>query len=208
MVTHTVFYVYREAFWAVLGLVLLKEAAFGVGCWYSPPSPFFSRYLFSGLPGSIMDVLREQLAKSLTGGQAFVSFKKALDGISVEVCNKKTGKHLHTIYQELEHMRIAQEDLLYYALLDEWESPSFPDGLWPKDGYVATQEEWDKSVKGFFSDLNKAVELVENSEIDLLSLIPRSEYTYLREIIIIVEHNAYHLGKIVDIRKALGDWKS
>lgn len=154
-----------------------------------------------------MDALREQLSKSLRGGQAFVPHKKALAGIKPEIFNKKTNQSLHTIYQELEHMRIAQEDLLYYALLDEWESPSFPDGLWQKDGYIATQEEWDKAVNAFFSDLEKTVELVENLEIDILSLIPRSEYTYLREIVIIIEHNAYHLGKIVDIRKALGDWK-
>ncbi len=155
-----------------------------------------------------MDVLREQLAKSLQGGQAFVSFKKALDGVIPEVFNKKPSKGLHTIYQELEHMRIAQEDLLYYALLDEWDSPPWPEGFWPKDGYVASQGDWDKTVEGFFGDLEKALKLVENPEIDLFSLIPGSEYTYLREIIIIIEHNAYHLGKIVDIRKALGDWKS
>jgi len=65
---------------------------------------------------------------------------------------------------------------------------------------------WDDTVEGFFSDLDKAVELVENMEIDPLSLVPRSKLTYLREIMIIIEHNAYHLGKIVDIRKAHGNW--
>ena len=153
-----------------------------------------------------MDDLRGQLSKSLRGGHAFVSYKKALDGIKPEIFNRKTSQSLHSIYQELEHMRIAQEDLLYYALLDDWESPSFPDGLWPKSGYMATQEEWDITLNGFMSDLNRAVELVNNPEVDLQSLIPRSEYTYLREIMLIIEHNAYHLGKIVDIRKALGDW--
>ncbi len=70
-----------------------------------------------------------------------------------------------------------------------------------------TENMWDETVEGFFSDLNKAVRLVENTEIDLLSLVPRSKLTYLREIMIIIEHNAYHLGKIVDIRKAHGNWK-
>ena len=154
-----------------------------------------------------MDALREQLSKSLVGGQAFVPLKKALADISPDIFNKVPAKGLHSIYQELEHMRRAQEDLLYYALLDEWESPDWPEGFWPKDGYVATQEEWDNSVDGFFSDMEKAVELVNNTDIDLVGLIPRSEYTYLREIVVIIEHNAYHLGKIVDIRKALGDWK-
>jgi len=65
---------------------------------------------------------------------------------------------------------------------------------------------WDDTVEGFFSDRDKAVELVANIEIDPLSLVPRSKLTYLREIMIIIEHNAYHLGKIVEIRKAHGNW--
>ena len=155
-----------------------------------------------------MQPLRDQLSKSLKGGQAFVTHKKALEGIKTENRNKKTSEHLHTIYQELEHMRIAQEDLLYYAIEDTWDSPPWPEGFWPKPGVEATEAMWKKSVEGFFSDIEKAVELVKDEKIDLLSIIPGSEeYTYLREIVIIIEHNAYHLGKIVDIRKALGNWK-
>lgn len=155
-----------------------------------------------------MQPLRDQLAKSLKGGQAFVPYEKALEGIKPENRGKKTNEHLHTIYQELEHMRIAQQDLLYYAILDKWESPPWPEGFWPKPDVEVTEEMWKKSVDGFFSDQEKAVELVNNEDIDLLSIIPGSdEYTYLREIVIIIEHNAYHLGKILDIRKSLGDWK-
>ena len=154
-----------------------------------------------------MQPLRDQLSKSLKGGQAFVPHKKALEGIKPENRNKKQNAHLHTIYQELEHMRIAQQDLLYYAIDDSWESPDWPDGFWPKSDIEVTDAMWDASVEGFFSDLEKAVELVKNEDIDLQSIIPGSdEYTYLREIVIIIEHNAYHLGKIVDIRKAFGDW--
>ena len=73
---------------------------------------------------------------------------------------------------------------------------------------MATDEEWNGTVEKFFGDLDKAVELVMDPEIDLLSLVPGSiAYTYLREITVIIEHNAYHLGKILDIRKALGNWK-
>jgi hypothetical protein len=87
-------------------------------------------------------------------------------------------------------MRIAQQDLLYYAIEDEWNAPDWPDGVWPEPGIEVTDAMWNASVN-----------------IDLQSIIPGSiEYTYLREIIIIIEHNAYHLGKIVDIRKAFGDW--
>lgn len=154
-----------------------------------------------------MKALRDQLAKSLGGGQAFLTHKKGFEGIKPEFRNVKPNKNLHSIYEELEHMRIAQQDLLYYAIEDEWDSPDWPEGFWPKPGIEISEEDWKKSVDGFFSDIEKAIELVKNPEIDLLSIIPGStEYTYLREIVIIIEHNAYHLGKIMDIRKALGNW--
>lgn len=155
-----------------------------------------------------MDVLREHLVKSLRGGQAFVPYGKALEGIKPELRGVRPNDELHSIYEELEHMRICQEDLLYYALEPDWESPNWPDGFWPQPKQEIPDEEWNKTVDGFFNDQNKAVEMVEDPDIDLLSIIPGSiEYTYLREVTIIIEHNAYHLGKILDIRKALGNWK-
>jgi hypothetical protein len=155
-----------------------------------------------------MEVLREHLVKSLKGGQAFVPYRKALEGIRPELRGVRPNDELHSIYEELEHMRICQEDLLYYALEPDWESPNWPDGFWPQPKQEIPDEEWNKTVDGFFNDQNKAVEMVEDPDIDLLSIIPGSiEYTYLREVTIIIEHNAYHLGKILDIRKALGNWK-
>lgn len=155
-----------------------------------------------------MDVLREHLVGSLRGGQAFVSFEKALSGVNPEVINVRPGEALHSVYEELEHMRIAQRDLLLYAFDEGWEPRPWPEGFWPEPGFEASVEDWEESLNGFMGDLGKAVELVEDPEIDLLSVIPGSvnEFTYLREITIIIEHNAYHLGKIVDIRKALGNW--
>lgn len=153
-------------------------------------------------------MLREHLVKSLKGGQAFVPYRKALEGIRPDLRGVRPNDKLHSIYEELEHMRICQEDLLYYALEPDWDSPEWPAGFWPKPSQKISDEEWDRSVNGFFKDLNKAVEMVEDPNIDLLSIIPGSiEYTYLREVTIIIEHNAYHLGKILDIRKALDNWK-
>jgi hypothetical protein len=155
-----------------------------------------------------MDVLREHLGRSLKSGQAFVSFEKALSKVKPEYINTRPNGALHSVYEELEHMRIAQHDLLYYAFDEGWEPRSWPEGFWPVSGFEASWGDWEKAVEGFMGDLEKAVELVENPEVDLLSVIPGSvnEFTYLREIMIIIEHNAYHLGKIVDIRKALRDW--
>ena len=157
---------------------------------------------------SRVDVLREHLARSLKGGQAFISFEKALSGINPDKINDKPNGALHSIYEELEHMRLAQQDLLYYCYEEGWEPRQWPEGFWPVPGFEASVEDWEEALRGFMGDLEKAVDLVEDPEIDLLSVIPGSvnEFTYLREITIIVEHNAYHLGKIVDIRKTLGDW--
>jgi len=136
-----------------------------------------------------------------------VSYEKALDGVNTELRSVRPNEALHSIYEELYHMAVAQEDLLYYALMDVWDSPEWPGGFWPEPGREATDEEWNEAVK-FLGDLDKAVELVMDPGIDLLALVPGSTaYTYLREITVIIEHNAYHLGKILDIRKALGDWK-
>jgi hypothetical protein len=155
-----------------------------------------------------MDILREHLVRSLRGGQAFVSFEKALSKVKPEYINTRPNNALHSVYEELEHMRIAQHDLLYYAFDEGWEPRTWPEGFWPEPGFKASVEDWEKSVKEFMGDLEKTVEMADNPEIDPLSVIPGSvnEFTYLREIMIIIEHNAYHLGKIVDIRKTLGDW--
>ncbi|MBC8497881.1 DinB family protein [Candidatus Bathyarchaeota archaeon] len=135
-------------------------------------------------------------------------YKKALEGIRPELRGVRPDDSLHSIYEELEHMRICQEDLLYYAIDPDWESPEWPSGLWPTPSQEVSDKEWDKTVNGFFRDMDRAVEMVKDQDIDLLSVIPGSdEYTYLREVVIIIEHNAYHLGKILDIRKALDNWR-
>lgn len=154
-----------------------------------------------------MDALREHLVKSLKGGQAFVPFKKALAGIRPELRNVRPNKELHSIYEELEHMRSAQKDLLDFALDPDWKPPKWPEDFWPQPGRELSDEEWNKTLNGFFKELDRAIRLVKDPKIDLLSDVPQTENTYLREIMLIIEHNAYHLGKILDIRKALGNWK-
>jgi hypothetical protein len=154
-----------------------------------------------------MDALGDHLVKSLKGGQAFVPFNKALAGIRPELRNVRPNKELHSIYEELEHMRSAQKDLLDFALDPDWKPPKWPEDFWPQPGRELSDEEWDKTFNGFFKELDRAIRLVKDPKIDLLSDVPQTENTYLREIMLIIEHNAYHLGKILDIRKALGNWK-
>ncbi len=101
-----------------------------------------------------MDVLREHLVRSLRGGQAFVSFDTALSGVRPDLINVKPGGALHSLFEELEHMRLAQNDLLYYAFEEGWEPRPWPEGFWPEPGFEASLEDWEESVKGFMGDLD------------------------------------------------------
>ena len=154
-----------------------------------------------------MEILRKQLVNSLKGGQAFVPIEKAINNVSPAVRNKKPNENIHSIWEELEHIRLAQEDIYKYMINPDWQSPKWPEGYWPKLTISLSDEQWGKTYNGFINDINKVIELVHDPSIDLLAIIPHTTaHTYLREFSIIVEHNAYHVGKIVDIRKVLNDW--
>jgi hypothetical protein len=152
-------------------------------------------------------ILRQNLVESLRGGHAHVTPEQALDGLAPALRNVRPANSPHSVWENLEHMRLAQEDILRYTLDASWVSPAFPEGYWPQETGELTEEAWATSVAGFFSDFEELVKLVEDNNLDLTAEIPHGEgHTYLREILLAADHNAYHLGQIVQIRKALGDW--
>jgi uncharacterized damage-inducible protein DinB len=151
--------------------------------------------------------LRQNLVELLRGGHAHVTPESALDGLDPALRHARPADGLHSIWEELEHLRIAQEDILRYTLDAAWVSPAFPEGYWPKATEPLTEEAWEASVAAFFADLEAVIKLVEDQRLDLTSEIAHGEgRTYLREILLVADHNAYHLGQIVQIRKMLGDW--
>lgn len=153
--------------------------------------------------------LRKDLIDLLRGGQAHLSIKKSLDGIKPSIRNIRPQGGVGSIYELLEHLRLAQEDILRYTLDQNWESPSFPDGYWPSNNDLLTEEIWEETVAGFFNDLDELITFVRETDLDLTGEIPHGEgRTYLREVLLVADHNAYHLGQIMQIRKQLGDWKS
>ena len=150
--------------------------------------------------------LRETLIEFLEKGPAHLSVKDAMTGIRVENRNKTIGKSITTIWEELEHMRLAQEDILHYTLDATWTSPPWPEGYWPEKGINLSDDQWDDTVTFFLKDLRQIVDLVNEKQIDLTEKIPHGGWhTYLREILLVIDHNAYHLGKIVHMRRLLGD---
>ena len=151
--------------------------------------------------------LRENLVELLRGGHAHTTAEKALADVKPELRNTRPAEGLHSVWEELEHLRIAQEDILLYTIDESWKSPEFPAGYWPAKVEIVTDKMWSASVKDFFDDLEELIRLAENTEIDLTAKIPHGEgRTYLREILLAADHNTYHLGQLVQTRKALGDW--
>jgi len=152
-------------------------------------------------------ILRQNLVELLRGGHAHIAAEQALDGLNPTLRNVRPATGEHSVWEELDHLRLAQEDILRYTLDASWTSPPFPEGYWPKATDQLTEEAWSASVAAFFADLDEVIKLAQDSTVDLTAEIPHGEgHTYLREILLVADHNAYHLGQIVQIRKALGDW--
>jgi DinB family protein len=152
-------------------------------------------------------ILRQNLVELLRGGHAHLTPQHALDGLSPALRNVRPANSPHSVWENLEHIRLAQEDILRYTIDASWVSPDFPEGYWPKETGELTEEAWAASVAAFITDLEEIVKLVEDRNLDLTAEIPHGEgRTYLREILLVADHNAYHLGQIVQIRKSLGDW--
>ena len=151
--------------------------------------------------------LREQVIYLLKGGGAHVHFMDGLDGFPAAKYGAFAQGLPHTGWQLLEHSRIAQWDILEFSRNPKHVSPDFPGGYWPKTPVPPDEKAWESSVQAFERDLKEMVALVENPKTNLFAKIPHGEgQTILREALVLADHNAYHLGQLVDLRRALGAW--
>ena len=152
--------------------------------------------------------LRQHLLELLAGGGAHAKFGDVIKDLPVKLRGVKPSKFLHTAWMLLEHMRLAQWDILEFSRNAKHVSPEFPAGYWPKTEGPPNAAAWDKSVGQFRSDLKEMEELVANPKTDLFARIPWGEgQTILREALLVADHNAYHLAQLVDLRRLLGAWK-
>jgi hypothetical protein len=146
--------------------------------------------------------LREQLVKLLKARQAHLTSIEVLENIEPDIRTRRVPGMAHSIWDLLEHIRIAQEDILRYTLDPDWISPKFPVGYWPSKTDEISGNMWDQSVAAFRRDLEELSGIAMNPELDLNSKIPHGgDHTYLREILIAADHNAYHLGQIIQLKK-------
>lgn len=151
--------------------------------------------------------LREQLVDLLTSKNAHADFEAAIHDIPVEVRGKRPKGAEHSPWEVLEHLRIAQWDILEFSVNPKHKSPEWPSGYWPKNQAPANAEEWDRSVKTFRRDLKKLCDLVASESTDLFAKIPHGDgQTILRQALLVADHNAYHLGELVLLRRLLGAW--
>lgn len=155
------------------------------------------------------DPLRAQLERLLDWEEAHVGFDKAVLGIPVDQRGAQAAGFQHSPWQLLEHMRLAQKDLLDFCLNARYEHAlAWPDDYWPQSPAPPGLKAWDESVADFKADLEKVKELVRDPSVDLFASVPTGKdlQTHLRAILLVADHNAYHVGQLVAVRQALGCW--
>lgn len=147
-----------------------------------------------------------ELEKLLQGGSAHVGLKKALDGLPPGLRGEKPAPLPYSIWQLVEHIRIAQWDMVEFCKDARHQSPQWPDEYWPKETAPASEEAWNKSVEQINADLESFIGLLRGA--DLYKPLPHgSGQTVLLEALQLADHNAYHTAEIVVIRRLLGAWK-
>jgi hypothetical protein len=152
--------------------------------------------------------LREHLTKLLDGAEAHADWRAVFADMPEDLRGNKPQGSPHTAWQLLEHMRIAQWDILEFSRDPKHVSPQFPDGYWPSTDAPPSADAWEKSVKAFARDLEDLKKLASDPKIDLFERIAHGNgQTILREALLTADHNAYHLGQMVLLRKMLGAWQ-
>ena len=153
--------------------------------------------------------LRNQLTRMLTVRQAHMDFEDAVAEFPEEYINTRPPNCDYSFWHLLEHMRIAQEDIIEYILADAYQWPNFPDDYWPDKSTGTDLVGWQNTIKQFMFDRQKLVEIINDPTVDLIAPLPNSgdyQHNILREINIIANHNAYHTGELGILRQAMELW--
>ncbi len=151
--------------------------------------------------------LRQHVLHLLESGGAHLDFEKAIAGLPTEQRAVKPAGAAHTAWQLLEHLRIAQWDILEFSRNPKHVSPEWTRGYWPEGDTPPNDAAWDRSLEAFRADLKAIKHLVADRATDLFRRIPHGDgQTILREALLVADHNAYHLGQLVMLRRLLGAW--
>jgi DinB superfamily len=151
--------------------------------------------------------LKKDLLALLTGADAHASFDDAIRNLPPELRGQHPANAPHSAWEIVEHLRIAQWDIVEYALNPKHKSPDFPAGYWPQSPEPPDAKAWEKSVESFRKDRKKLVAAIEDSSTDLLAPIPHANnQTLLSKTLLLADHNAYHIGQLILTRRLLNAW--
>ena len=151
--------------------------------------------------------VREQLLALLRGGQAHGGFDWAVADFPLARINERPPNVPYSPWELLEHLRIAQWDILEFIRDPDHLSPDWPDGYWPAPGTEADGVQWQETIRRFRADLEALQAIVADPAVDLYAVMPQGEkYTVLREILVVADHNAFHLGEFAILRQVMGTW--
>jgi uncharacterized damage-inducible protein DinB len=153
------------------------------------------------------DPLRTQLATILDWSDAHTTFDQAVDGVPAGQRGITPPHHPHSVWQLVEHIRLAQRDILDFCRRSDYHEKKWPDDYWPAAGQSPSESQWTASIKAFHADLDDLKALALDASLDLFGRIPHgSGQTYFRELLLVADHTSYHVGQIVLVRRALGIW--
>lgn len=152
--------------------------------------------------------LRKHLVSLLKDANAHATFDDAVANLPTDMRGKKVRGSPYTAWMLLEHLRIAQWDILEFSRNPKHGSPEWPAGYWPQESAPPSRSSWDDSVSSFHADLKAMQKLIADPKTDLYARIPwGTGQTILREALLVADHNAYHVGELILLRRLLGAWK-
>jgi hypothetical protein len=153
------------------------------------------------------EVVRKELLRLLEGGNAHMSFDAVIADFPLEHINSKVPNSPYSFWHFVEHLRIAQWDILEFIRYPHHVSPNYPEGYRPGPEDIADEKQWRKSIDQFRADLDSLRQIVKDPETDLFGPIPHARsYTIFREIVLAADHNAYHIGELAIMRQVMDIW--
>ncbi|MEP6573394.1 MAG: DinB family protein [Gemmatimonadota bacterium] len=154
-----------------------------------------------------IDSYRTAISKMLDWEEARPRFAKATAGMDPTLQGRKPDGLPYSPWQLVEHIRFTQHDILDFCRRADYKEPKWPDDYWPKGPVPPSPKAWEESVSSWQQDRDALQQLATDPAIDLLATIPHGTgQTYLRELLLVADHNAYHTGELIVVRRALGAW--
>lgn len=153
------------------------------------------------------EALRAQLARLLVWGDAHATYEKAVGDLAPELRGALPEGAAHSAWQLIEHLRLTQLDILEFCRNPQYQEPDWPADYWPIEASPPDDQAWDRSVLAYLRDRDELVRLAQDPEVAPFATIPHGAgQTYLRELLLVADHNAYHIGALILLRRLLGSW--